>query len=301
MKVTLHQLTVFEQVAKQSSITLAANVLHMTQPAVSNIVKQLENYYGCQLTEVIGRKLSLTVFGEILVSGCRQLQSVLNNTQAEIELLKGGLSGTLTVATVSTARYFIPGLLGAFKKQYPAIHIKLTVCNRQEIINRLEKNLDDFVIMSHPPMTIPVECTNFYNDELVVAVSNTHPLSRYKSASLKALQEQPWIIRENGSGTRYATDKIFKKHRFLPNIEMEIGDNEAIKQAIIANMGISVISKQSIQLELKNHLISLLSLKDFPVKHQWYLVKNKGKIFPPIAENFYHFVNKQQPVFTKNL
>ena len=298
MKITLHQLKVFKSVAKLGSVTRAAHELHMTQPAVSNIIRQLADYYDCPLIEVIGRKLSLTPFGNTLLTTCQQLETTLNNTQTEIDLLKGGLTGTLRVATVSTARYFIPRLLGLFKNKHKDIHIKLTVCNRHEIIGRLKDNFDDFVIMSHPPSTIPVDCATFYEDELVTAAPSTHPSARAKKLlSLSSLKNDAWIIREEGSGTRYATENIFKKWRFSPKVEMEIGDNEAIKQAIIANMGISVISKQSIKIELKHKLIAQLHVKGFPVKHTWYLVKNKEKTLPPIAKSFYTFVNKEQPVF----
>ena len=284
MRVTLHQLTVFEQVAHHGSVTRAAHALHMTQPAVSNILKQLEDYYQCPLTEVIGRKLSLTPFGEALLEGCRELHTTMNNIQAEIELLKGGLAGTLRVATVSTAKYFMPHLLGAFKRENPGIHINMTVCNRREIIQRLQENLDDFVIMSHPPGTLPVDCADFYDDELVVAASPRHKLSQSKQLSLNALQDDAWIIREPGSGTRYATEVIFKKRHFTPRVEMEISNNEAIKQAIVADMGISVISKQSIKLELENQLLQLVPVKGFPVRHIW--SKTRANICRRLQKSF---------------
>lgn len=297
MRITLHQLNVFMSVAKHRSVTLAAHQLHMTQPAVSNIIKQLEDYYGCALIEVIGRKLSLTAFGKAVVESSRSIQQILTNTQAEIELLKGGLAGTLKVATVSTAKYFVPHLLGIFKKEHTNIHVKLTVTNRQNILQRLKENDDDFVIMSHPPTTPAVDCAEFYDDELVVAAS-TQYLQNTLPTQLANLKNEPWIIREEGSGTRYATERLFKQYKFTPTVEMEISDNEAIKQALIANMGVSVLSKQSIKLELENNLLQCLPIRGFPVTHQWYLVKNKGKALPPIAENFYTFVNKHQPIFT---
>lgn len=290
MKVTLHQLRVFHAVATHGSVTKAANHLHMTQPAVSNIIKQLETIYDCDLIEVISRQLSLTHFGEILLSGCHQFETVLNDIQTEIDLLKGGLSGTLCVATVSTAKYFLPAFLGEFKNEFKDINIKLTVCNRQEVIERLERNLDDFVIMSHVPRMLPVDVADFYDDELVLAAARSLNIKHVKGAPIKALKDYSWIIRESGSGTRFATENLFKKHQFSPRIQMEIGDIEAIKQAIIANMGISIISKHSVKLEIDNKLIKLLPIKGLPVKHKWFLVKNKGKKISPIAQKFYEFV-----------
>lgn len=296
MRITIHQLNVFQQVAKLGSVTQAAHALHMTQPAVSNILRQLEEFYDAKLTEVIGRKLSLTAFGKILLRNAQEIELMLNATKTEIELLKGGLSGTLKLATVSTARYFVPRLLGLFKTKYPEVHVILTVCNRHQIITRLNENMDDFVIMSHPPSTFPVDCAEFLIDELVIAAAkeSSHPRG---VISLSSLKNDAWIIREEGSGTRYAMDTLFKKHRFHPQIEMEISDGEAIKQAIIANMGLSVVSKHSIKLELQQKLIRSLRVKGFPIKHTWYLVKNKNKTLPPVAHSFYQFVKHKKPVF----
>lgn len=296
MRITIHQLKVFQQVAKLGSVTQAAHQLHMTQPAVSNILRQLEAYYDCALTEVIGRQLFLTPFGKILLNTSQDIELLLNAAKTEIDLLKGGLSGTLRLATVSTARYFMPRLLGLFKDKYPDLHVKLTVCNRHQVITRLKDNIDDFVIMSHPPSSIPVDCAEFFSDELVIA-GGAHQKVTSEPQLLSALKSEAWIIREEGSGTRYAMDTLFKKRRFHPQIEMEISDGEAIKQAIIAGMGMSVVSKQSIKMELKNKLIKLLNVKGFPIKHTWYLVKNKNKMLPPVAQTFYTFVNHKKPVF----
>lgn len=291
MKVTLHQFKVLAAVAEAGSVTQAAHDMHMTQPAVSNIIRQLEDFYQCRLFDLVGRKISLTQFGEVLVETAKSLHATLSNTQAKIDLLRGGLTGTLSVATVTTARYFVPKLLGSFKQEHPNIHFKLTTCNRQDILARLKKNLDDFVIMSHPPTMKSVDCVEFYDDELVVVAPNTFPLKK-SQFKLADLADQPWIVREEGSGTRYAAENIFHKLKFAPKVEMEIGDIEAIKQAIMAGMGISVVSKHSIEAELANQQLIELPVKGFPVKHIWYLVKNKGKTLSPVAKNFYVFVHK---------
>ncbi len=156
MRLTLHQLHVFQTVAKFQSVTIAARHLHMTQPAVSNVLRQLQDYYECHLINTVGRKLYITEFGEALLKGCLQIEDILDNTKAALEKLNGGLAGTLKVAIVSTAKYFMPRLLGAFKQSHTNIHIKLSVCNRGEILHRLQQNFDDFIIMSHPPAV----CTN---------------------------------------------------------------------------------------------------------------------------------------------
>lgn len=300
MRITLHQLKVFAIVAKNQSVTKAAHELHMTQPAVSNILRQLQEYFDCELVEVIGRKLSLTPFGLILLEGGRQMHDTLSLTKARMEQLKGGLVGSLKIATVTTAKYFVPHLLGRFKEKYQDVKIELTVCNRHTIIQRLQNNEDDFVVMSHPPSDLVVDVADFYSDELVIAASNDTALSKDKKCiKLSELALEPWIFREEGSGTRYATENVFREKKFHPQVEMIISDNEAIKQALMANLGIAAISKQSIKNELKHNMLAELQVEDFPAQHTWYLVKNRHKALSPIAERFYTFVNHHQPVFTQ--
>ena len=148
MRITLHQLKVFKTVAQLSSVTQAARVLHMTQPAVSNILRQLEVKFNCQLTEIIHKKLYLTSAGTILLKCCDDVLQRISDAKNEIELMQGSVSGTMRVAAVTTAKYFMPQLLGAFKKLHPHVHFQLKIANREEIIGRLQANMDDFVVMS---------------------------------------------------------------------------------------------------------------------------------------------------------
>jgi len=301
MKITLHQLHVFKEIAKQGSITRAGERLCITQPSVSNILKQLENYYGCALTEVICKKLYLTSAGETLLNGCMQLDACLEKTQSEIDLFKGSVTGTLKLAIVSTAEYFVPRLLGAFKQKNPFIRIQMKVCNREEIINRLKTNEDDFVIMSQPPDLVQIDRADFYEDSLVVVASPIHQYAKKYATELQEIANDHWIIRESGSGTRFAMLNLFKKNEINPSIEMELGNNESIKQAVMANIGISIMPKQSIELELKNHLICILPIKGFPIQHKWYLIKNKDKKPAPISEKFYAFVRSSTETHINSL
>lgn len=292
MNITLHQIRVFIVVAELMSVSKAAQRLHMTQPAVSNIMKQLQDHFDCQLTEIIGRKLYLTQYGEHLLKNAHKIQKLIEQTQTEIDWLKGAVSGTLRIACVSTAKYFLPKLIGKFNADHPKVRIKLTVCNRQGIITRLQENIDDFAIMSHPPKHIPVDTFKFCDDQLIVACSNQNRKHKNKSLTLSDLQDETWITREPGSGTRYAADNFFKRKAFSPNFQMEISDGEGIKQAIIANMGISVVSQQSILLEKANNLIKEINVKGFPIKHPWYFVCCHGKSLSPLAENFLEYTKK---------
>lgn len=290
MKITLHQLHVFMEVAKRGSVTLAGEQLSITQPSVSNILRQLENYYGCVLTEVVRKKLYLTSAGNILLNGCMQVDACLEKISSEIDLFRGSITGTLRLAIVSTAEYFVPRLLGVFKQKNPSIQIQMKVCNREEIINRLKTNEDDFVIMSQPPDLVQIDCVDFYDDCLVVVASPINPHAKKQKIELQEIGNDGWIAREPGSGTRFAMFNIFQKKNIAPKLAMELGSNESIKQAVMANIGISIISKQSIELELTNNLLSILPVKGFPVQHKWYLIKNKGKMLSPISEKFYFFV-----------
>lgn len=292
MHITLHQLRVFYQVASAKSVTKAAEQLHMTQPAVSNIIRALETQIETPIIEVLHKKLHITAAGSVLISTFEQIDQQLKEAQTKLSLLKGKMEGTIKIATVSTAKYFIPRLLGAFKAHYPDIHIELKVKNRYEIIERLQDNLDDFVIMSQLPDLMAIEHHDFYEDELVVAASNLHPHVKHKHLSLKMLAHDSWLIREPGSGTRMAMESIFKKYRVKPNIQMEIDNNESIKQAIIGNIGISILSHQSIDIEQRAGLICVLDVIEFPVRHKWHLVKSKGKKLSTLAQHFYQFVQE---------
>ena len=290
MNITLHQLQVLKAIKIHGSLTVTARALHITQPAVSNILKQLSHKFQYPLTETIGKRIYLTPAGEHLVKAADDIQTILESTLYEINGLHGHLSGQIDIAIVSTAKYFMPKLLGEFKKKHPKVAIKLTVCNRQEAIYRLKHNAHDFIIMSQPPDNMAIKQQLFYPDELVVVAS---PEMIFQSGidTLADLSAVDWIIREPGSGTRIVMEKLFKKHRMLPNISMEVGSNESIKQLIMANMGISIVSKQSIELELGHQLMKILPIKQFPLNHPWYVVMNKGKALTQVTRAFFKHVD----------
>ncbi|MFO1256888.1 MAG: LysR family transcriptional regulator [Gammaproteobacteria bacterium] len=290
MNITLHQLRVLSQVSKCQSVTKAALKLNMTQPAVSNLIRALELQVETPVIEVLHKKLYITEAGIKLVQAFEIIDRQLQEVEAQINLLKGRMAGTIKIATVTTAKYFVPRLLGSFKSEYPGVHIELKVKNRHEVIERLQENLDDFVIMSQLPNNLSIEHDDFFEDELVVAASHLHPQKTGKKTTLRMLASEPWLIREPGSGTRMVMEDIFKQYGLKPKIEMEIDNNESIKQAIIANMGISILSHQSIEIEQKVGLIKVLDVTGFPVRHKWHLVKSKGKKLPIIAQKFYDYV-----------
>jgi len=293
MNITLHQLTVLQAVKKQGSLTAAANALHITQPAISNILKQLECHCHYPLTETIGKRVFITEAGERLIKAADAIKSELSAAISDIDAMHGKVSGTMNVAIVSTAKYFFPKLLAQFRKQHPLVKIKLTVCNRQDALNILKDNASDFLIMSQPPTDVAVEKKLLYHDCLVVVASPEMTFKRTVK-KLTDLADEEWVIREPGSGTRIVMMKLFKKHKMLPNISMEVGNNESIKQLIIGNLGISIVSKQSIELELQHNLMKIIPIDHFPIDHPWYFVMNKGKQINPVVASFFEFV-KQYP------
>lgn len=302
MRLSLHQLKVFQNVADLGGITAAARKLHMTQPAVSNILKQIQEYYQEPLIETIGKKIYLTQSGKIIYQTAVSIEKLLEKAHLEIHDKNnktGDLSGNLSLSIVSTAKYFVPKLLGAFQQENPKVAIQLQVLNREQVIERLKQNKDDFVIMSQPPSEIPIDIQDFYEDELVLACSPQNTLANEDLSRVKnfnALEDQTWLIREQGSGTRAVMLGWIEKKSIPLKSSMEIGNNESIKQMIMANMGISLISKQSIALELSNHLIKLINLKGLPLKHEWYMVRHANKQNSVLVERFYEFVQQHSDI-----
>lgn len=296
MKPTLHQLQVFEKIYDSGGISNAARALHMTQPAVSNLLKQLEAAVGAKLTEVVARKTYLTQAGKIILEASSDVQARLDRAMAEISMLQGNVVGKLSVAGVSTAKYFIPHLLSAFKKHYAKIEIELNIKNREEIIQRLSHNLDDFVIMSQPPTESGISKLDFYEDQLVIVAPSTHPLCKRKKLTLKDLENEAWMIREQGSGTRMAMLRILKQYKVKPATFIQIDNNESIKQATIAGLGISMISQNSVELELATNMLQILHVEHFPLPYKWYLVKQRSKQLSTVAQRFYDFVVNHQAV-----
>lgn len=286
MALTLHQLKIFAAVVEYNGITAAAHKLYMSQPAISIQVKQLEDYYGISLIEVVGKKIHLTEMGKRLYETAKEIDDRLGALEMEFAQMQDCLKGRFSVAVVSTAKYFMPRLLGEFHRQYPHIEISLKVTNRGEVLERLQNNRDDLVIMSQLPEKIPIVAEKFLDDELVIPAPPDHPLVKKKNIALSELKNEPFILREPGSGTRIVMEQLFKKNRLKPAIIMELGSGSAIKQAVIAGFGFSVLSKMSLEQELILKKLMILDIRGFPVRHAWYAVHLKGKKLSPIAAKF---------------
>ena len=290
MHLTLQQLRLFESVSRLGSYTRAADELCITQPAVSIQIKRLEEQVGLPLFEQVGKKTFPTAAGKTMYAACLDIISRVDDLKISIEELKGTVKGTLQMSVVSTAKYFLPKLLGVFLQQYPDVEPKLKFTNRARVIERLMNNDDDFVIMGQIPKDEKLEAYPFLNNILGIVAHNDHPLANKKNITIKELAKQRFLIREIGSGTRYIFDQLLKKHGVEIEPYMELGSSEAIKQAVMAGLGIAVLSLHSVQLERDVNKLTVLDVEGFPLKRRWYAVHLKGRKLSLVARTFLDFI-----------
>ena len=290
LNVSLRQLRVFEAVARQLSYTRAADELHLSQPAVSMQVRQLEDEVGLPLFEKLGRTIDLTEAGQALYHYSRSINRSLQEMEEVLESLKGVSRGRLSVAVASTVNYFAPRLLAAFHLRYPGINLKLDVTNRERLVRQLEANSVDMVMMGQPPEAVDVESEVFMTNPLVVIAPPEHPLVGEHAIPLSRLSTEIFVMREPESGTRQAMERFFAENRVPIRHGMQMTRNEAIKQAVRAGLGLSVVSLHTIELELETGRLVILDVDGFPVERQWHLVYRRGKRLSPAARAFRDFV-----------
>lgn len=293
MKVTFHQLAVFECVARRLSFTRAAEELSLSQPTVSAQVRQLSEEVGLPLFEQIGKTISLTDAGRELLASSRQLFHTWSRFEMTVANLRGLKSGRLTVACATTAKYFTPDLLGPFCAAYPEIDVGLTIVNHDGLVERLRRNADDLTIMTLPPADIELECTPFRANPLVVVAPVSHPLAGRRNIALASLTAERFIYREPGSGTRTRVADYFDNAGFAPEIRMELGSNEAIKHVVAAALGISVLSRFALDVDPALDRLTVLDVTGFPLQDEWVMVYPRGKRLSPLAQAFYDHVVAQ--------
>jgi LysR family transcriptional regulator, low CO2-responsive transcriptional regulator len=285
---TLHQLKVFEAAARHSSFTRAAEELFLTQPTVSMQIKQLTKSVGLPLFEQVGKRLYLTEAGRELSLTCRQIFETIAQFEMKVADLKGLKQGQLRLAVITTAKYFVPRLLGRFCQLYPGIDISLQVTNHEGILDRMSSNLDDLYIMSQLPENTDVTFEPFLENPLVVFAPINHPLSQEKNIPIERLADEPFIMREPGSGTRRAVQSLFDQHGIKVKVKLELGSNEAIKQAILGGLGISVLSRHTLLTDTLE--FSLLDVQHFPIPRNWYMVYPSGKQLSIVARAYYEYL-----------
>jgi DNA-binding transcriptional LysR family regulator len=296
MKMTLRQLALFECVARNMSYTRAAEEKHLTQPAVSIQIKQLEEHVGLPLFEYIGKKLYLTDAGRELEQACHDIFERLDSLEMALTQMKGGMHGSLRIATVTSATYFAPHLIGEFNRQYPDVDISLVVTNRNNVLQRMATNEDDLVLMAQVPKDMKLKAYPILDNPMLPVVAPGHPLAGRENIPITALTEERLLTREKGSGSRKAIEDHLSEQGVKLTRTMELGSSETIKQGVMAGLGVSILSRFSMALELATGCLVSLDMESFPLVRTWCLVHPAEKRLSPVAQAFLDYIlhNEQQ-------
>ncbi|MGE5758601.1 MAG: LysR family transcriptional regulator [Sideroxydans sp.] len=290
LPISLRQLQVFESVARHLSHSRAAAELYLSQPAVSMQIKQAESAVGLPLFEQVGKKLHLTEAGRELLRYARSILQMMQEMEAVFDEMKGLERGRLNISAVSTANYFMPQLLAKFIQAHPKIQVSLSVANRDSVIKQLTDNIADLAIMGQPPAGTEMRAEAFMENPLVVIAAPTHPLVRASKIQPRQLAKETFLLREQGSGTRGVVERFFAGHKLALPVHMEMDTNEAIKQSVQAGMGIGIISRHGIELELETKRLAVLDVDRFPIVRHWYIVQRKDKRPSAAAQEFERFL-----------
>ena len=299
---TFRQLQIFESIFRLGSFTKAAEELFLTQPTVSMQLKKLSDTVEMPLFEHVGRHVEPTEAGKELYQATRRVFEIFSNVEMKLADLQGLKSGRLRLCVITTAKYLAPEMLGEFSKQYPGIELALKVTNRDRIIDRMKSNEDDLYIMGQAPEDeLEVESFEFAPNPLVVMAPKDHHLVGKKKITLEQLSEEPFIIREPGSGIRDTIIRLFQEKGLRPTIRMELGSNEAIKHGIVAGLGISIMSLHTLTLEGPDGPVALLDVKGLPLMRNWYVVYPKGKDLSLAAKAFMDFAIECKSEISNNI
>lgn len=292
---TLRQLQIFEATVRLGSYTRAAEELFLTQPTVSMQIKKLTETVGLPLFEHIERKISPTEVGQELYRACMGMFDIVDNLDSSIASFKGLKRGRLRLGVITTAKYFIPEILGGFCHEYPEIDISLKVTNRDRILERINQGEDDLYVLGQMPNESALESISFAPNPMVVVAQKDHPLTRERNITLERLAQEPLILREPGSGIRDITMRLFREKGLHPKVRLELGSNEAIKHAVVGGLGVALLSLHTFSLEGAAGPVALLDVEGFPVQRQWYLVYPKERNLTLIATAFLEYARKAGP------
>ncbi|MDH4391847.1 MAG: LysR family transcriptional regulator [Aquabacterium sp.] len=299
MHITLRHLRIFEAVARHGSISRAAADLHLTQPAVSMQMKQLEEQIGLPLVEQIGRRMCLTEAGQLLRLHACDMADRMANLNASMAQFRDLERGLLRLAVVSTANYFLPALIADFNTCHPGVRISLQVGNRAFVLSALADNSTDLAIIGQPPDGADLVAQDFKDNPLVVIASPRHALAGQPGpVSMARLADEVLVVREPGSGTRAAAERQFAAHGLTVSAGCEFSTNEAIKQAVRAGLGLAVVSAQTIELELQTGCLAVLPVEGFPIVRQWYAVQRKQHRLSAAAATFRDMLLAPDPAGT---
>ncbi|OFZ86344.1 MAG: LysR family transcriptional regulator [Betaproteobacteria bacterium RBG_16_66_20] len=286
---TLPQLRVFEASARLGSLTRAAEELHIAQPTASVQIKKLTDTVGLPLFEQVGRRVYLTDAGQRLYAGCNDVFRALSALEEALNGMRAMESGHLRLAVCSTGKYFAPRMLGAFIQRYPGVEASLEIHNRKSLIDRLASNEDDLYLFASPLHREDVVTQALLPNPLVIFARDDHPLASARNISFERIATEPFLMREPGSGTRLLAIALFEQRGLTPRISMELSDDEAIKEAILAGLGVSIMSRFTLGLEPKPQRLVCLDVEGFPLENHWHIAYPVGKQLSPTARAFMDF------------
>ncbi len=293
MNITFRQLRLVLALADTGSVSAAARAMHVTQPTASMQLKEIARVMGLPLFELVGRKLRLTDAGRELAATARALAQTWDAFEQHVDALKGLARGRLRVSVVSTAQYFMPRLLGSFCNRHPAIDVALEVLNRDGVVQRLRENRDDLYIMSMPPADLALGDEVFMPNPIVLIAPTADPLARRRKVPLRELAGHRFILREQGSGTRMTADRFFRRMKFRPQLRLELGSNEAVKEAVAGGLGVGVVSRHALHGLQKEHGVSVVDVEGFPLASSWHIVHPAGRKLSPLALAFRQHLLKE--------
>jgi len=302
MNITIRQLRVFLEVATRQNFTAAAKALHLTQPAVSMQVKQLEGVVGLPLLIKIGRSIQLTDAGHEILQLCRNVLQQIEQTEQHLQQIGKGHQGRLNLVVASTVSAVATKLLASFNALYPGIHISFDVTNRLGLIEQLKNREADIVLMGQPPENLDLKTEAFMDNPLVLIAPPDHPLALAShSISIEQLITYNFVVREAGSGTRLAMERFFSEHDKTLATNMEMNSNDAIKQSVEAGLGLGVVSVHTLEHELAEGRLVIIDAEGFPIRRLWYLVQSRQKRLSPLAERFREYILSEARHLSPNL
>ncbi len=293
MQPSSRQLRLFLALADSGSVSAAARAMHVTQPTASMQLRELGAAIGMPLYEFVSRRVRLTPLGEELAQTARRMQSEWESFRQIVDATRGLERGRLAISVVSTAKYFIPRWLGSFCAEHPGIDVAMQVLNRDGVVQRLRANLDDLYVMSQPPADIELEDRVFLPNPLVVIAAAGHPLCAVRKPAWESLGRETFILREQGSGTRMACDAHFRQTGVTPRVRLELGSNEAIKQAVAGGLGLAIVSAHALGSHVGEDGLAVLPVRGFPIHAQWHLVQPRSRRLSPLAAVFREHVLRQ--------
>ena len=293
MNYTINQLRIFLKITETQSITKASEELHLTQPAVSIQLKNLQDQFDIPLTEIVGRKIFITDFGKEIAIAAENILNQVHAINYKTLSHKGKLAGRLRISIVSTAKYVMPYFLTGFLKQHQGVELLLDVTNKLKVLESLERNEVDFSLVSVLPTSLQIEKTELMQNKLFVVSDNKQKFksNRYDKSIFEKIH---LIYREQGSGTRQTMEKFIQKNNLPVRKKMELTSNEAVKQAVIAGLGCSIMPLIGIKNELQNGELQIIPVKGFPIKSVWNLIWLKGKNHSPVATAFLNYIKKEK-------